>query len=83
MLVLSRRQGQSIKIGDAVTVKIVEIRGKGQTAVVKIGIEAPHGTKILREEVILEVAREMALAKDPELNLDDLASKLRPQPSDK
>jgi sRNA-binding carbon storage regulator CsrA len=41
-----------------------------------LGIEAPLGTKVLREEVEVEVTREMMEAKDPVLDvLDDLVGK--------
>lgn len=47
MLVTTRKTGQTILIGDDVKVTIVRIRGN----TVRIGIEAPKGTKILREEL--------------------------------
>jgi carbon storage regulator len=46
MLVLARKASEAIKIGDAITVKVIAIRG-GQ---VKIGIEAPSGVRIVRVE---------------------------------
>ena len=46
MLVLARKASEAIKIGDAITVKVIAIRG-GQ---VKIGIEAPSGIRIIRVE---------------------------------
>ena len=46
MLVLSRKVGEAIQIGDDVTVYVTEVdRGK-----VKIGIEAPRKTEIARTE---------------------------------
>ena len=54
MLVLSRRQGESIVIGGDVVVTIVEVRG-GQ---VRVGIDAPRSIEVHREEVYREVARE-------------------------
>ena len=54
MLVLSRRQGESIVIGDDVVVTIVEVRG-GQ---VRVGIDAPRSIEVHREEVYREVAKE-------------------------
>ncbi|TMW72376.1 carbon storage regulator CsrA [Alteribacter natronophilus] len=47
MLVLSRKPGESIKIGDEIEVRIVETDG-GQ---VKIGITAPADVEIHRKEV--------------------------------
>lgn len=48
MLVLTRKTGQRIRIGDNVVVEIVRI-GPGS---VRIGIEAPKGLNIVREELI-------------------------------
>lgn len=72
MLVLTRKQGQAIKIGDDIVIRVTEVRGRGAKALVKIGIQAPSGTKVLREEVLVEVAEEMALAKDPTFELFQL-----------
>lgn len=47
MLVLSRREGEAIQIGDDVWVTIVRIRGSA----VRIGIEAPRSMKVLRDDL--------------------------------
>ncbi|MCL2349041.1 MAG: carbon storage regulator [Planctomycetaceae bacterium] len=47
MLVLSRREGELITIGDAITIKIVRIGGDK----VRIGINAPGNQLILRGEL--------------------------------
>ena len=47
MLVLSRKDGEQIRIGDTITLTVVSVRGKR----VKIGIEAPQNCRIVREEV--------------------------------
>jgi carbon storage regulator len=47
MLVLSRRAGERIQIGDQIEVTVVRI-GPG---VVRIGIEAPTEMTVLRDEV--------------------------------
>jgi carbon storage regulator len=47
MLILSRRNGESIRIGDEVTITVLQCRG-GQ---VKIGINAPRDVAVHREEV--------------------------------
>ncbi len=72
MLVLTRKQGQAIKIGDDIVIRVTEVKGRGAKALVKVGIQAPLGTKVLREEVLSEVAEEMALAKDPTFDLFQL-----------
>lgn len=47
MLILSRKVGEVIKIGDQVTLHVMDI-SKG---FVKLGIDAPENITILREEV--------------------------------
>ena len=47
MLVLTRRLGESITIGDNVKIVIVDIDGNQ----VKLGIEAPRNIEIYREEL--------------------------------
>lgn len=47
MLVLSRREQQKIRLGDSIVVTIVRVSGDR----VRIGIEAPQGLRILRDEL--------------------------------
>lgn len=47
MLVLSRKSGESIRIGRNITVKVVQCRGNR----VRLGIEAPTDVEILRGEL--------------------------------
>jgi carbon storage regulator len=47
MLVLSRKVGEKILIGDHVTVTVVRVN----QGTVRIGVEAPDGVVILREEI--------------------------------
>ena len=51
MLVLSRRVGESIVVGDDVTVTVLEVRGD----VVRIGINAPRSIAVHREELLREL----------------------------
>ena len=51
MLVLTRRVGQSIVIGDDVVVTVLEVRGDS----VRLGVEAPRAVEVHREEVWREV----------------------------
>ncbi|MBA4017433.1 MAG: carbon storage regulator [Pirellula sp.] len=48
MLVLTRRVGESIRIGNDIVVTLVQM-GPGK---VRIGIQAPDSTTILREELV-------------------------------
>jgi carbon storage regulator len=54
MLVLTRKLGEGIKIGEEIRIIVLEIKG-GQ---VKLGIEAPSHTAIHREEVFLKIQNE-------------------------
>lgn len=47
MLVLSRHEGETIKVGGDIVIRIVRIGG-GR---VRVGIEAPRSTRILRGEL--------------------------------
>ena len=47
MLVLSRKVGERILVGDQVTITVVRITGGG----VRIGIEAPPELSVIREEL--------------------------------
>lgn len=48
MLVLTRKAGESIVIGDNVVIDIMEIKGKGR---VKIGVKAPQHVPVSRGEL--------------------------------
>lgn len=47
MLVLSRREGECIRVGDSVVVTIVRVAGDK----VRVGIEAPANVVVLRGEL--------------------------------
>ncbi len=64
MLVLTRKLGEVLRIGDGITVKIVEIKGKQ----VKIGISAPVDLSIYREEIYEKIQAENRLSS--ELSMD-------------
>jgi len=50
MLILTRKSGETITIGENIEVKVLSIKG-GQ---VRIGIDAPQSVSITREEVLLK-----------------------------
>lgn len=55
MLVLTRRLNESILIGENIEIQIVQVRGSGGQAVVRVGISAPKHVTVLRKEVYDEV----------------------------
>ena len=56
MLVLTRKSGQSIMIGDDIEVSVLSIMGEK----VRIGIQAPRDIPVFRKEVYLEIQQERA-----------------------
>ena len=47
MLVLSRKEGERLKLGDQIVVTIVRVAGEK----VRLGIQAPSDVLVLREEL--------------------------------
>ncbi len=63
MLVLTRRLGESIRIGNDIVVTVVDVRGDQ----IRIGIDAPREVAVNRQEVYEEmVAQNAAAAKGAE-----------------
>ncbi|MBN2853893.1 MAG: carbon storage regulator CsrA [Clostridia bacterium] len=75
MLVVTRKLGESILIGDDIEIIIVE----QQNGKIKIGIEAPKNIKILRKEILEAVKTEniSASVKKDDIQLDHLQNILR------
>jgi carbon storage regulator len=61
MLVLTRRAGESVIIGDDVIVTVLEARGD----VIRIGIQAPRDVQVHREEVYKELQQANREAASP------------------
>ncbi|MCD4720741.1 MAG: carbon storage regulator CsrA [Desulfobacula sp.] len=58
MLILTRKIGESIVIGDNIVIKVVET-GKNS---IRIGIDAPREITVLRQEVFESIQRENILS---------------------
>ena len=54
MLVLTRKSGEGIIIGDDIKITVVELKGGG----VRIGIDAPREMKVHRQEVFDRIKQE-------------------------
>lgn len=54
MLILTRRVGETLMIGDAVTVTILGVKGNQ----VRVGINAPKDVAVHREEIFQKIGRE-------------------------
>ena len=53
MLVLSRKQKQSIRIGDDIQITVVQVKGNR----VRLAIEAPRHVSVHRDEVAQRIAQ--------------------------
>lgn len=54
MLVLSRKEGESILVGSDIRITVLRVKGTS----VRVGIEAPAHTGILRSEIEFDTAAE-------------------------
>lgn len=70
MLVLTRKLGESIRIGDDIVVKVVDLDSRH----VKLGIEAPREISVNREEIYERIQREnKAASSAKDLHLKNIA----------
>jgi len=73
MLILSRKTDEKIKIGEDITLTIIEIRGDQ----VKIGVEATKNVKVFRQEVFNAIKNEnKSAAEIPNVSGIDAITKL-------
>lgn len=78
MLVLSRRAGEKIVIGNEIVIEILSVGGEG----VRLGITAPRETSVHRYEVFAEIqeanrAAEAVLSEIGETALENLSALVR------
>ena len=74
MLVLTRKENESIMIGNEIEVKILDLKDSQ----VKLGIVAPRSVAVHRREVYLAIQAENAEAAAPSAHIEGL-SKLIPR----
>jgi carbon storage regulator len=53
VLILTRRVGENVIVGDDITISVIEVRGDA----VRIGIQAPQSVSVHREEVYRELQK--------------------------
>jgi carbon storage regulator len=70
MLIITRRPGEKVMIGDDVVVEVIEVSGSS----VRIGIDAPKSVRVYREEIYSAVKEEntAAAASEPGQLPDDV-----------
>lgn len=73
MLVLNRKPGESIILGDNIEIRILDI----QDGKIKIGIEAPREINILRKEVYDAVKTENQNSLESQIDIIKLLDKFK------
>lgn len=74
MLILTRKSGESVLIGDGVRVTVVAIKGRQ----VQLGVEAPKELMIYREEIYERIMEENKLAAaSSSLGLEEVVSQVK------
>ena len=76
MLILSRRPGESITIGDDVVITVVSVNGNQ----IRLGINAPREVRVLRDEIYKAVREEnqaAANASHQKRRLENVFKRLR------
>ena len=77
MLILTRKLGESIAIGDGIKVTLLEVQGKQA----KIGVQAPRDVSIHRQEVYDKIQQEnLRAAGTSERDLTRLTTLFRAKP---
>lgn len=60
MLILSRRVGEALTIGDEVTVTVLSVKGNQ----VRLGVQAPRHIAVHREEIYARIKQEQEQGQD-------------------
>lgn len=58
MLILTRRPGESIHLGDNIKITVLSVKGKQ----IKIGLDVPEDLPVYREELYLKVQEQNRMA---------------------
>ena len=80
MLILSRRVGESVTIGNDIVIKVVSLSGSQ----IRLGITAPREVRVLREEILIAIQEENRAAASVSTSskrLEDAFKRLQPKSS--
>ncbi len=77
MLILTRKEGEGIRLGDHIRIVLVQLKGNQ----VRLGIECPSHIRVLREELWQATRQEnlAAMVADPS-HVQDLVKHMLPHP---
>ncbi|MCX5829439.1 MAG: carbon storage regulator CsrA [Deltaproteobacteria bacterium] len=74
MLILTRKLGEVIAVGDDIKIVILDIKGRH----VRIGVEAPRQTKVYREELYQIITEQnQKSTQSQSVQIDDILSKYK------
>ena len=76
MLIITRRPGEKIMLGDDVVIEVMEVSGSS----VRVGIQAPKSVPVYREEIWRAVKEENAAAAAAEPRQVPHRARLEPGP---
>jgi carbon storage regulator len=65
MLILTRRVGESVMIGEEVTITVLRVKGNQ----VRLGVNAPRTVSVQREEIFERIKNEGAEAEPEEVRM--------------
>jgi carbon storage regulator len=72
MLILTRKLGESIAIGDDIKITFLDIKGKQ----LRIGIEAPKQVSVHRNEIYKAIQEQNLQAAAPDIQISDVWEQL-------
>lgn len=72
MLILTRKLGETIAIGDDIKITFLDIKGKQ----IRIGVEAPKNVSVHRGEIYQMIQEQNLQAASTDIKLPDIWSKL-------
>jgi len=74
MLILTRKMGEVITIGDDIKVIVLDIKGRH----VRVGVEAPRQTKVYREEIYQMIKDQNQASSQSHFNhIDDILTNFK------
>jgi len=72
MLVLTRKLGESIAIGDDIKITLLDIKGKQ----LRIGIDAPKGVSVYRDEIYQAIQEQNLQAAASDIQISNVWERL-------